>query len=201
MSSLSSQHAFAPEQVCYVNCNFCNTVLVVNVPSDNSLNVATVRCGLCANLLSVNLQVQLEKLPLHKLQNREMGGAPNIYDGDCESSSRCSSLSALSPMDYVHHQMQLIQPATEKRRVPSAYNRFIKDQTLALGLTLMLALAFASGHSYLEAAFTTCLEEIRRLKAKDPNISHKEAFSTAAKNWAHFPEIRFGLSIRGNEQV
>ncbi|KAG6520235.1 protein YABBY 2-like [Zingiber officinale] len=170
MSSLSSQHAFAPEQVCYVNCNFCNTVLVVNVPSDNSLNVATVRCGLCANLLSVNLQVQLEKLPLHKLQNREMGGAPNIYDGDCESSSRCSSLSALSPMDYVHHQMQLIQPATEKRRVPSAYNRFIK-------------------------------EEIRRLKAKDPNISHKEAFSTAAKNWAHFPEIRFGLSIRGNEQV
>lgn len=40
----------------------------VNVPSDNSLDVATVRCGLCANLLTVNLQVQLEKLPLHKLQ-------------------------------------------------------------------------------------------------------------------------------------
>ncbi|XVE92391.1 hypothetical protein REPUB_Repub01dG0093200 [Reevesia pubescens] len=32
-------------------------------------------------------------------------------------------------------------------------------------------------------------EEIRRLKAQNPNILHKEAFSTAAKNWAHFPPM------------
>ncbi|WOL10892.1 hypothetical protein Cni_G19651 [Canna indica] len=44
-------------------------------------------------------------------------------------------------------------------------------------------------------------EEISRLKAKNPKISHKEAFSTAAKNWAHFPEIHFELSIKGNNHV
>ncbi|OEL31696.1 Protein YABBY 6 [Dichanthelium oligosanthes] len=37
-------------------------------------------------------------------------------------------------------------------------------------------------------------EEIRRIKANNPDISHREAFSTAAKNWAHYPNIHFGLS-------
>ncbi|PON92954.1 YABBY protein [Trema orientale] len=57
----------------------------------------------------------------------------------------------------------LSTPAPEKRqRVPSAYNRFIKD-------------------------------EIQRIKSVNPDISHREAFSAAAKNWAHFPHIHFGL--------
>ncbi|KAG2646306.1 hypothetical protein PVAP13_2KG500900 [Panicum virgatum] len=33
-------------------------------------------------------------------------------------------------------------------------------------------------------------EEIRRIKATDPNITHKEAFSAASKNWAHLPRIQ-----------
>ncbi|XP_062189061.1 protein YABBY 7-like [Phragmites australis] len=33
-------------------------------------------------------------------------------------------------------------------------------------------------------------EEIRRIKARDPSISHKQAFSTASKNWAHLPRIQ-----------
>ncbi|CAL9037421.1 unnamed protein product [Musa banksii] len=158
-----------PEQVCYVNCSFCNTTLLVNVPGSNSSNVVAVRCELCANLLSVNLlEALLGKLPLQSLQNHNT--ATRHHRMDCESSSICTSLSAMNSVDHVQQQMQLIQPATEKRRVPSAYNRFIK-------------------------------EEIRRLKTKNPNISHKEAFSTAAKNWAHFPEIHCGLSIKGNKQV
>ncbi|XP_057446643.1 axial regulator YABBY 1-like isoform X3 [Lotus japonicus] len=55
------------------------------------------------------------------------------------------------------------RPATKKRqRVPSAYNRFIKD-------------------------------EIQRIKSVNPDITHREAFSAAAKNWAHFPHIHYGL--------
>ncbi|CAK7332067.1 unnamed protein product, partial [Dovyalis caffra] len=61
--------------------------------------------------------------------------------------------------------------APEKRqRVPSAYNRFIK-------------------------------EEIQRIKASNPDISHREAFSTAAKNWAHFPHIHFGLKLDSNKHA
>ncbi|XP_024986594.1 axial regulator YABBY 1-like [Cynara cardunculus var. scolymus] len=54
------------------------------------------------------------------------------------------------------------RPPEKRQRVPSAYNRFIK-------------------------------EEIQRIKARNPDISHREAFSAAAKNWAHFPHIHFGL--------
>ncbi|KAG6498667.1 protein YABBY 2-like [Zingiber officinale] len=43
-------------------------------------------------------------------------------------------------------------------------------------------------------------EEIQRIKANNPDISHKEAFSAAAKNWAHFPHIHFGLSLDGSDK-
>ncbi|KAF8669322.1 hypothetical protein HU200_051661 [Digitaria exilis] len=33
-------------------------------------------------------------------------------------------------------------------------------------------------------------EEIRRIKDRDPNITHKEAFSAASKNWARLPRIQ-----------
>uniref|UniRef100_A0A803NCE3 YABBY protein C-terminal domain-containing protein n=1 Tax=Chenopodium quinoa TaxID=63459 RepID=A0A803NCE3_CHEQI len=45
------------------------------------------------------------------------------------------------------------RPPEKRQRVPSAYNRFIK-------------------------------EEIQRIKAENPDISHREAFSAAAKNLA-----------------
>ncbi|XP_022756488.1 axial regulator YABBY 5-like [Durio zibethinus] len=44
-------------------------------------------------------------------------------------------------------------------------------------------------------------EEIQRIKANNPDISHREAFSTAAKNWAHFPHIHFGLMLETNNQT
>ncbi|KAL2510403.1 Axial regulator YABBY 4 [Forsythia ovata] len=34
-------------------------------------------------------------------------------------------------------------------------------------------------------------DEIRRLKAEYPGMTHKQAFSTAAKNWAHFPQSQY----------
>ncbi|RWW05465.1 hypothetical protein GW17_00031259 [Ensete ventricosum] len=73
---------------------------------------------------------------------------------DCGSSSSRTRLSNIVRETTIHSYLILfifLEASTEKRRAPSAYNRFIK-------------------------------EEIRRLKAKNPNISHKEAFSTAAKN-------------------
>ncbi|XP_043698950.1 axial regulator YABBY 5 isoform X2 [Telopea speciosissima] len=44
-------------------------------------------------------------------------------------------------------------------------------------------------------------EEIQRIKANNPDITHREAFSTAAKNWAHFPHIHFGLMLESNNQA
>ncbi|KAG5569520.1 hypothetical protein H5410_059286 [Solanum commersonii] len=43
--------------------------------------------------------------------------------------------------------------------------------------------------------------EIQRIKANNPDITHREAFSTAAKNWAHFPHIQFGLMLETDNQA
>ncbi|OUZ99885.1 YABBY protein [Macleaya cordata] len=44
-------------------------------------------------------------------------------------------------------------------------------------------------------------EEIQRIKTNNPDISHREAFSTAAKNWAHFPHTHFGLMLETKNQA
>ncbi|PUZ37764.1 hypothetical protein GQ55_9G145800 [Panicum hallii var. hallii] len=159
----------APEHVCYVHCNFCNTILAVSVPSNSMLNIVTVRCGHCTGLLSVNLRGLIQSLPVqnHSQLVQENFKVHNISFTENLSEYAPSPSKYRMPMMFStkgdQDHMLHIRAAPEKRqRVPSAYNRFIK-------------------------------EEIRRIKASNPAISHREAFSTAAKNWAHFPNIHFGL--------
>ncbi|XP_051189678.1 protein YABBY 2 isoform X1 [Lolium perenne] len=163
---MSAQIAPA-EHVCYVHCNFCNTILAVSVPSNSMLNIVTVRCGHCTSLLSVNLRGLIQSPPPVQDHSQENLKAHNIsFRGnypDYSSSSKYRMPMMYSTKSDPEHMLHM-RPATEKRqRVPSAYNRFIK-------------------------------EEIRRIKTNNPDISHREAFSTAAKNWAHFPNIHFGLA-------
>uniref|UniRef100_A0A0D3HWW0 Uncharacterized protein n=1 Tax=Oryza barthii TaxID=65489 RepID=A0A0D3HWW0_9ORYZ len=178
---MSAQIAPA-EQVCYVHCNFCNTILAVSVPGNSMLNIVTVRCGHCTNLLSVNLRGLMHSAPAlqdhhhHHLQESGLSGCfrdqssyPEFGFSAASSSSKLRLPPAAAAMvSYSQQNQQLEQalharPPEKRQRVPSAYNRFIK-------------------------------EEIRRIKANNPDISHREAFSTAAKNWAHYPNIHFGLS-------
>ncbi|XP_073006204.1 protein YABBY 2-like isoform X2 [Typha latifolia] len=158
----------APEQVCYVHCHFCNTILAVSVPSNSVFSYATVRCGHCANLLSVNMGSLFQKPTLQDLQAHNLGFYDNC--GLYESSSRCNRTPMMYSMPNNQQQMLPMRPPEKRQRVPSAYNRFIK-------------------------------EEIQRIKANNPDISHREAFSAAAKNWAHFPHIHFGLTLDGGKQT
>ncbi|ONM02190.1 protein YABBY 6 isoform X3 [Zea mays] len=146
------------------------------------LSMVTVRCGHCTNLLSVNLRALMHSVPEQdQLQQQEnirvhgtlrehhqCGGGHHLELGSSSSSRfRLPMMMSYAPQNEHLLQEQTLnnaRPAPEKRqRVPSAYNRFIK-------------------------------EEIRRIKANNPDISHREAFSTAAKNWAHYPNIHFGLN-------
>ncbi|KAL1298874.1 hypothetical protein HN51_043154 [Arachis hypogaea] len=163
------------ERVCYVYCNFCNTTLAVSVPCSSLLTIVTVRCGHCANLLSVNMGASLQTLPPqdpHHHQKQHLSFQDPSSKELGSSSSRCNKLSAaFDPVDHdPQPRIPPIRPPEKRQRVPSAYNRFIK-------------------------------EEIQRIKASNPDISHREAFSTAAKNWAHFPHIHFGLKLDGNKQA
>lgn len=173
------------EQVCYVHCNFCNTVLAVSVPGNSMLSIVTVRCGHCTNLLSVNLRglmhssvppaatqdqhLQENVSKVHGInglfRDQQVGAAQSDQFGGSSSSSskfRLPMMMFSQQNDLMQEQTLHTRPPEKRPRVPSAYNRFIK-------------------------------EEIRRIKANNPDISHREAFSTAAKNWAHYPNIHFGL--------
>ncbi|XP_073054795.1 putative axial regulator YABBY 2 isoform X1 [Primulina eburnea] len=158
------------DRVCYVHCNFCNTILVVNVPCSSLFNIVTVRCGHCSNMLSVNVGALLQSFHLQdfQIQKQHSSHIPGGVKDNIGSSSR-SNMFATFQAEHVQPKTPPIRPPEKRQRVPSAYNRFIK-------------------------------EEIQRIKASNPEISHREAFSTAAKNWAHFPHIHFGLKLDANNK-
>ncbi|XVF43975.1 hypothetical protein PTKIN_Ptkin02bG0083500 [Pterospermum kingtungense] len=159
------------EQICYVQCGFCTTILLVSVPCSSLSMVVTVRCGHCTSLLSVNMKkasfVPLQLLASLGHDDEPKEGPPLMTSSEEVAASR-KTLDRRSPSlmtssdneeeDIVRVNLTVNKPPEKRQRAPSAYNRFIK-------------------------------EEIRRLKAENPNIPHKEAFSTAAKNWAHFPPM------------
>ncbi|KAL8208039.1 hypothetical protein R6Q57_007451 [Mikania cordata] len=188
---MSSSAAFSPDnhhhhhlshpsdQLCYVQCNFCETILAVSVPRSSLLTTVTVRCGHCTNLLSVNMRTLLfsasaAAVTMNTAANQFHLGhnfftPQNIME---EMRNTPSNLFINQPnqnepfapvrVDELPKLPMANRPPEKRQRVPSAYNRFIK-------------------------------EEIQRIKAGNPDISHREAFSAAAKNWAHFPHIHFGL--------
>ncbi|WJX88989.1 hypothetical protein P8452_71019 [Trifolium repens] len=171
-SSLSLDHLPSSEQLCYVHCNICDTILAVSVPCTSLFKTVTVRCGHCTNLLPVNMRALLLPSPnqfhlghsffspTHNLLQEEMPNqAPNFLMNHTNAPNEFS----MPPRTVAD---ELPRPPIinrqKRQRVPSAYNRFIKD-------------------------------EIQRIKSVNPDITHREAFSAAAKNWAHFPHIHFGL--------
>lgn len=90
----------------------------------------------------------------------ELNPSPNILLNQGNTSD--ITLPTRGVVDELPRPPVINRPPEKRQRVPSAYNRFIKD-------------------------------EIQRIKAGNPDITHREAFSAAAKNWAHFPHIHFGL--------
>ncbi|XP_039008074.1 axial regulator YABBY 1-like [Hibiscus syriacus] len=166
----SSSVVFSPDQLCYVHCNFCDTVLAVSVPCSSLLKTVTVRCGHCTNLLPVNMrglllpaanQLHLAHsffTPQNLLEEIRSSAPPNmlmINHADPRGLAIRGAVEEMTKPPVVN------RPPDKRQRVPSAYNRFIKN-------------------------------EIQRIKAENPDISHRDAFSAAAKNWAHFPHIHFG---------
>ncbi|KAK4792494.1 hypothetical protein SAY86_022929 [Trapa natans] len=147
--------------------------LQVSVPCSSLFKIVTVRCGHCTNLLSVNMRALLLPTPTtHQLhlghtyftpQNllEEIRNAPTSLMINPHIPSG-SMMQLRGGIDDIPKPPMVNRPPEKRQRVPSAYNRFIKD-------------------------------EIQRIKAGNPDISHREAFSAAAKNWAHFPHIHFGL--------
>ncbi|XP_074330480.1 axial regulator YABBY 4 isoform X2 [Apium graveolens] len=158
------------DQICYLQCGYCATILLVSVPHSSLSMVVTVKCGHCTSLFSVNMVkasfaplhlfpslTQSVQNPEHEMKNESLPEMTKDSQKEMDKHSPSPGISSDEEEDYDFPSNLIINRPPEKRqRAPSAYNCFIK-------------------------------EEIRRLKAKYPNMAHKQAFSTAAKNWAQFP--------------
>ncbi|KAL1333570.1 hypothetical protein HN51_062417 [Arachis hypogaea] len=172
-TTLSLDHIPPSEQLCYVHCNICDTVLAVSVPCTSLFKTVTVRCGHCTNLLPVNMRGLLLPSPnqfhfghsffspTHNLLEEIPNPSPNFFMNQTNTPNEFS-MPTRTVVDELPRPPIINRPPEKRQRVPSAYNRFIKD-------------------------------EIQRIKSVNPDITHREAFSAAAKNWAHFPHIHFGL--------
>ncbi|KAK4762530.1 hypothetical protein SAY86_008298 [Trapa natans] len=138
------------DHLCYVRCNFCSTVLAVGIPCKRTLETVTVKCGYCSNLSFLSTRPPLQGQCLHH---------QSTLQGYCCESKKGQSSSCTSSTSSEPHSPKavpfVVKPPEKKHRLPSAYNRFMKD-------------------------------EIQRIKAANPEIPHREAFSTAAKNWARY---------------
>ncbi|XP_051122558.1 protein YABBY 7-like [Andrographis paniculata] len=152
------------EQVYYVRCGFCSTILLVNVPCSSSLSMAvTVTCGHCAGVLTVNISkpcpVTCNLLSSTNYQQQDMLKCEPPFEEAANTFRPLLHFSSDEDKndDSLRHEQVIHKPPERKQRPPSAYNRFIK-------------------------------EEIKRLKIKHPDITHKQAFSSAAKNWSHCPQ-------------
>ncbi|XP_059289458.1 axial regulator YABBY 4 [Lycium ferocissimum] len=163
MSALN--HLFElQDTICYVQCGYCTTILLVSVPCSSLCNkIVTVRCGHCTSLLSVNL-MKASLLPLHLFASfNQIEPKPEVDKEEFDDANKKSADTESPVMGSSDEDLEDIpvyqvvnKPPEKRQRAPSAYNCFIK-------------------------------EEIKRLKTLYPNMTHKQAFSTAAKNWAHFP--------------
>uniref|UniRef100_A0A0R0K0D7 Uncharacterized protein n=1 Tax=Glycine max TaxID=3847 RepID=A0A0R0K0D7_SOYBN len=162
-TTLSLDHLPPSEQLCYVHCNICDTVLAVSVPCTSLFKTVTVRCGHCTNLLPVNMRGLLMPSPTqfhlghsffspsHNLLEEIPNPSPNFLMNQTNlSASNEFSMPARIAADELPRPI-MNRPPEKRQRVPSAYNRFIKD-------------------------------EIQRIKSVNPDITHREAFSAAAKN-------------------
>nr|CAQ17052.1 crabs claw [Eschscholzia californica] len=142
------------EHLCYVRCNYCNTALAVGVPCRRSVETVTVKCGYCncLSFLSTRPLTQSPSLDHQML----ISGFHQGFCGDYRKPGQSPmSSSSTSSQPIIPSAPFVVKPPERKHRLPSAYNRFMK-------------------------------EEIQRIKAAHPDIPHREAFSTAAKNWARY---------------
>ncbi|KAF7809024.1 Protein DROOPING LEAF [Senna tora] len=163
------------DHLCYVRCNFCNTVLAVGIPCKRLMESVTVKCGHCSNVSLLSTR------PSSSQHHNTTSSSPDdhtvlslqgfyseLKKGQASSSSSSSTttsgdppLSPKPPSPFV------VKPPEKKHRLPSAYNRFMK-------------------------------EEIQRIKAANPEIPHREAFSAAAKNLEKRSRPRFPVLLGDN---
>ncbi|CAN0893022.1 Axial regulator YABBY 4 [Linum grandiflorum] len=198
MFDLSSSASASLEQICYVQCGFCTTILLVSVPCSSMSMVVTVRCGHCTSLLSVNM-MKASFVPFHLLAaSLEHRNHDIVADGHPPRQSMNKQQEELE---------QVVSPEAEEDHEEGDQKGTLllmnsstcddnEDPTTNLNRTINKP---PEKRQRAPSAYNCFIkEEIKRLKSENPTMPHKEAFSMAAKNWAHFPPVHYRVEEDGD---
>ncbi|RVX10928.1 Protein YABBY 2 [Vitis vinifera] len=189
--------------------------LKVSVPCSSLFDIVTVRCGHCTNLWSVNMAAAFQSLSWQDVQgddshplillptiaseNWGFWGPLLLRKSKSSGSVYMEDFKAIvSHLCYPLHPTTLLQiTGLTWVPLPNATPRWPCEHQPRISLRK----GFSEKRQRVPSAYNQFIkEEIQRIKANNPDISHREAFSTAAKNWAHFPHIHFGLMLETNNQ-
>ncbi|XP_078432405.1 plant-specific transcription factor YABBY family protein isoform X2 [Wolffia australiana] len=199
-SSSTVATSIPTEQLCYLPCSFCNIILAVSVPCSSLFDVVTVRCGHCTNMWSVDMAAALHSLCYPWPQQQQQLQLPSQLQYDHQS-LRLQVPSSTTAANYI-----LDFAAAKPTPLPTFCNKLnggtARFPVAGQGNAEKLPLGRPPEKKQrVPSVYNQFIkEEIQRIKANNPEISHREAFSTAAKNWAHFPHIQFGLMLESNNQ-
>ncbi|XP_035833252.1 axial regulator YABBY 5-like [Helianthus annuus] len=134
MMSSSSTWADVPsaasEQLCYIDCPFCNIVLAVSVPCSSLFDTVTITCGNCNNMWPVNVDVTTA------LHLSHTGSTSSFQDSSSSHHQHGGNLimpNYMRPMTIVPYPpsitnaQEINDSSPEKRkRIPTLHNQFIK---------------------------------------------------------------------------
>ncbi|KAH9295149.1 hypothetical protein KI387_038737, partial [Taxus chinensis] len=156
-SRMSVNNGTEMEYLYYVCCSNCSTLLAVSVPCKSLFNVVTVKCGHCNDLLCVNMKSSGPQPPLPLTLGQASSSASNsnpILYKDLSPSCENVNDEVMSSNNGTRSE----ELSTKTYTAPRKRNR-------------------------PPSAYNRFIkEEIQRIKATNPEMSHKQAFSTAAKN-------------------
>ncbi|CAN1794856.1 Protein DROOPING LEAF [Linum perenne] len=112
------------DHLCYVRCNFCNTVLAVGIPYKRLMDTVTVKCGHCSNLSFLSTRPPLQGQCLN--DHHSHSGFCSEFKKLGQPSSSSSSSSTDQPLSP--KAPFVVKPPEKKHRLPSAYNRFMREE-------------------------------------------------------------------------
>nr|XP_009405981.2 PREDICTED: protein DROOPING LEAF-like isoform X1 [Musa acuminata subsp. malaccensis] len=112
------------EQLCYVRCTYCNTVLAVGVPCKRMMDTITVKCGHCNHLSFLGPRPIVQSLTP---TNHHLIGLQGPCT-DCLRGQPSPPSSSTSIEQMIQSPQFVMKPPEKKHRMPSAYNRFMKEE-------------------------------------------------------------------------
>ncbi|XP_074341412.1 protein DROOPING LEAF-like [Apium graveolens] len=146
------------EHVCYVRCNFCSTFLEIRIPCKRMMDTVTVKCGQCSNLSYLSATLP----PVQ---------SPNL-DYSTTHLQTCSDLKKKKKKSkHIRNLSPIKHESTSSHDSSSPNAPFVVKPP-------------ERKHRLPSAYNRFMREEIQRIKAANPNIPHRDAFSAASKNWS-----------------